>query len=104
MFSQQIFDSHLKMSKFFAKKFKKLFLVCKVSKKIFVTSKTIHEVQILSGLMAKLEKKILNDMYWLGVPLKSKLRNEMVNNHNEETLHHLDHCIERERDLVLNCY
>ena len=34
-----------------------------MSQKNFVTSKTIHEVQILCGLMAKIEKKNLNDIY-----------------------------------------
>ena len=56
MFSQQIFGLQLKMSKVFSQK--KLFLVDKVSKIFFVTSKTIHEVQILSGLMAKVEKNL----------------------------------------------
>ena len=46
----------LKFVSFF-KFFKELFLNCKVSKKFFVTSETIHEVQIFSGLMAKVEKK-----------------------------------------------
>ena len=38
-------------------KFERLFLVGKVSKKIFVALKSTHKVQILCGLMAKVEKK-----------------------------------------------
>ena len=63
--SQQIFGSHFKMNKLFCKNFKKLFLVGKLPKKLFVTFKAIHEFQILSGLMTKVEKKILGDIYYL---------------------------------------
>ena len=44
------------MSKFLYKYFKNLFRVGKVSKKIFVAPEAIHEVQILYGLIAKVEK------------------------------------------------
>ena len=41
----------------FYSKFERLFLVGKVSKKIFVAPKFIYKFQILSGLMGKVKEK-----------------------------------------------
>ena len=40
-------------------KIERLYLVVKVSKKFFVAPRFIHKVQVLSGLMGKVDKKNL---------------------------------------------